>query len=167
MDNKIDTNIAKNKLMILYIIKKSNYTITYNQLSNFILMYDLINYFTFVEYYNELKDSNFFTNEKDNAITLSDFSEQILELLEDNIDENVKMKIDDVFTNTSLKDNNDVQIIPLEDGEYLIKLSLNELDSNFSFNFTVENIDEAKKIEKNWKDKNKSLYRQLVGVINP
>ncbi len=167
MDNKIDTNIAKNKLMILYIIKKSNYTITYNQLSNFILMYDLINYFTFVEYYNELKDSNFFTNEKDNAITLSDFSEQILELLEDNIDENVKMKIDDVFTNTSLKDNNDVQIIPLEDGEYLIKLSLNELDSNFSFNFTVENINEAKKIEKNWKDKNKSLYRQLVGVINP
>ena len=167
MDNKIDTNIAKNKLMILYIIKKSNYTITYNQLSNFILMYDFINYFTFVEYYNELKDSNFFTNEKDNAITLSDFSEQILELLEDNIDENVKMKIDDVFTNTSLKDNNDVQIIPLEDGEYLIKLSLNELDSNFSFNFTVENINEAKKIEKNWKDKNKSLYRQLVGVINP
>lgn len=167
MENKINTKIAKDKLMILYIIKKSKYKITYNQLSNFILEYGLLNYFTFVEYYNELKSTNFFINEEKPELVLSEFSTQILDLMEDNIDSDAKNKIDDVFDNHGLKDDlGQFQVINTENNKNIIKLTLDySIDDDFSLTFTVDNIEDLKKIESNWLNKNKSLYREIINKL--
>lgn len=166
MDNISNKKIAQNKLMILYIIKKSNSTITYNQLSNLILEYDLLNYFTFVEYFKELQSANFFTNDNSPEITLTDFSLEVLDLLDESIDENIKKKIDDIFSDNIKSDEHKTTIIPLKDGRCIMHLYIDtELDKYFQLNFTVDDIETAKKIEKAWNNKNKSLYHALINVI--
>lgn len=167
MDITLNSRIAKDKLMILYIIKKSNQTLTYNQLSNFILEYEMLNYFVFVEYFNQLTESNFLEKWKGPEIKLTDFALQTLELLEETIDEDKKEKIDLAFSKDSvLEDNKQFQLVPLEDGDCIVKLSVpKDLDENFNLNFTVDSIDKGKKIEEGWLNKNKSLYREILNII--
>ncbi len=168
MENSLHSKIAKEKLTILYIIKKSNYTLTYNNLSNLILEYNLINYFEFVEYFNELSNSNFIENRNGPQIKLTDFSLQTLELLEGAIDKDVKDEVDFIFSSDPNKrvELSEFQLVPLENGNCIVKLSVKgDLDENFLMEFTVENIEEGKKIESSWKNKNKSLYREIVNII--
>lgn len=167
MDNKINSKIAIDKLMILYIIKKSNDKITYNQLSNLILEYELLNYFTFVEYFNELKNTNFFLNDTTKELNLTDFSIQILDLMEDNINKDSKAIIDEIFNTKGLKDNyKNVQIISESENKLIVKLTIDEMiDEDFLLSFTLESPDDLKLIESNWKNKNKSLYRQILGIL--
>ena len=51
--------LAENKLLLLYIFKKTKFPISNNQITDIILENDLINYFTLQQYLNELLSSNF------------------------------------------------------------------------------------------------------------
>ncbi len=167
MDHSFHSKLAKEKLMILYIIKRSKFTMTYNNLSNLILEYDLMNYFEFVEYFNELGTSNFIEKWKGPEIRLTDFSMQALELLEGTIDKDVRDLIDNIFSAYSkIESTNEFQLIPLEDGKCIVKLALKgDLDKHFSMSFTVDSVEEGKSIERSWINKNKSLYREIVNII--
>ncbi len=167
MENSFHSKIAKEKLMILYIIKKSKFTMTYNNLSNLILEFELMNYFEFVEYFSELSSSNFIEKWQGPEVKLTDFAIQALELLEETIDKDVKMLIDDIFSEDSKSiDLREFQIVPLENGKCIVKLTITgDLDEHFSMNFTADSIEEAKKIERSWSNKNKSLYREIVNII--
>lgn len=162
-----DTNIAKEKLMILYIIKKSNFTLSYNNLSNLILEYELMNYFEFIDYFTELKKTNFIANSNKREISLTNFAMQSLELFENNINIKKKNLIDEIFTNDSKNLNrSECQVVNLEDEKYIVQLSLNgDLDNHFNLSFTIDNLEEAYTIEKSWSNKNRSLYREIINII--
>ena len=51
--------LAENKLIVLYIIKKVNYPISNTQLSEIVLENNLMNYFIFQQYLTELISSKF------------------------------------------------------------------------------------------------------------
>ena len=167
MENKPNSKIAEEKLMILYIIKKSNSTLNQQQLTNLVLEYDLLNYFTFVEYLNDLLDSNFLEKLGGPEIKLTDFSLQVLELLEENISIEKRTKIDGIFeTNDNSEYYSNSQLIPLEDGRCILRLSVSkDLDEQFNLQFTVNSLNEGKLIEKKWKNKNRSLYNELIRVL--
>ncbi len=167
MEHTSKSKIAQEKLMILYIIKKSNSTLTYNQLTNFILEFELLNYFTFVQYFGELSNSNFLEKWDSPTIKLTDFAMQALELLEETIDENARKTIDEIFSSSiDVTNVSDARLIPTEDGKCIINLSISkEIDDNFNFSFTTDTIDDAKKIEKIWYKRNKEIYEKLLNVI--
>lgn len=167
MENTTKSKIAQEKLMILYIIKKSNSTLTYNQLTNFILEFELLNYFTFVQYFSELSNSNFLEKWDSPTIMLTDFALQALELLEETIDSESRKTIDDIFSSSiDITNVSNARIIPNEDGSCIVMLSIGkEIDENFDFTFTTNNVDEAKKIEKAWYRNNKDIYKELLKVI--
>ncbi|NLV88030.1 MAG: DUF4364 family protein, partial [Tissierellia bacterium] len=51
--------LAQNKLLLLYIIKFSNRTFTNNELTEFVLERNYMNYFFIQQYLSELVDSHF------------------------------------------------------------------------------------------------------------
>lgn len=167
MENTSKEKIAEEKLMILYIIKKSNSTLTYSQLTNFILEFELLNYFTFVQYFSELSNSNFLEKWDSPTIKLTDFSIQVLELMENTIDEESRKTIDDIF-NSSIDITNvsDARLIPTENGKCIIILSVNNsIDENFNLSITTDSIEEAKNIEKSWYRKNNDIYSDILKLI--
>ena len=163
-----NTKIAKEKLMILYIIKKSNFTLNFNQLTNLILEFDFLNYFTFMQYFKELSNSSFFEKWDKQEIKLTDFAIQVLELLENTIDDNIKLKIDDIFLeNSKFELNTNARLIPTSSGKCVVNLSLNQNEeSDFSINFTVDSLESGEKIEKAWKNDSKNFYKKLMNAIN-
>lgn len=166
MDNNLNFKVANDKLLILYIIKKSKCNLSFEQLSSLILENDLMDYFTFVEYFNELKNSKFFDLDDGVVLILSDFSIQILELLEGNIDIILKEKVDNIFSSKALDlEQAEFELIPLNKDKSIIKLSIKgSLDENFSMTFTISNNNDFEKIQENWVNKNRSIYHELVKV---
>lgn len=114
-----------------------------------------------------MKNNNFINDSKSPELKLTDFSIQILELLEESIEKSMKEKIDNIFSTDSIDDNiSEFQLIPLENGECIVKLSLNsELDPYFNFSFTVNSIEEGRELEHSWINKNKFLYIELLRII--
>lgn len=167
MNNKLNSKVADDKLLILYILKKSNCTLTFEQLSNLILENNFLNYFQFIEYFNELKNSKFFVQSEIPKIQLSDFSIQILELMEDSIDLILREKVDKIFSLDSVSlENPEFQVIELPDGSYLIKLFLlGELDENFALSFSLNDKNQIEIIKNNWLNKNKSIYREFLKIL--
>lgn len=167
MDNNLNLKVANDKLLILYIIKKSNCKLSFEQLSSLILENELMDYFTFVEYFNELKNSKFFNLDDGRILILSDFSIQILELLEDNIDIILKEKVDNVFSPQAMDiENPEFELIPLNKDKTIVKLAIKgSLDENFSMTFTLDNDKDFERLRENWLNKNKSFYHELLKVI--
>lgn len=167
MEQSLNSQIAKDKLMILYIIFKSNSTLTYNQLSHFILEFEMMNYFSFVEYYNQLTESNFLEKWQGPEIKLTDFAVQTLELLENSIDSEKKEMIDKVFSSEYVtEDFREFQLVPLENGKCIVKLTVSkDLDEHFELNFTIDSIEDGKKLEDKWLNKNKSFYREILNIL--
>lgn len=167
MDNTLNSKKANEKLLILYIIRKSNNNISYNQLSNLILEHNLIDYISFVEYFNELKDSKFIDKVSPSEIILSDFSIQTLDLMESTLDIIKKETIDKIFSTDGYdKNNQEFNSLPTDEGNFIVKLTIRgQLDENFSLSFTAKNKDDLKKISETWINKNKSLYHEILNLI--
>ena len=165
MVEQIHKKIAHDKLIVLYIIKKA-VNISLNQLNNFILEYNIINYFDFIKYQKELVDANMVVISDRNFITLTDLSIEILKVMSDNINPEIKSFIDNTFKNTSISDNIDHSIYtPLKTNGYLVKLTVKDLDENFSLEFTVDNKKEAEEIKTLWDNKSRSLYNEIINKL--
>jgi len=165
--------MARNKLVLLYIIKYSPDEYTNATLTEFLLEKTYMNYFLIQQYLSELVEQNLLelTGNEDKFYSILPKGEEILEYFQNKIPETVKAELSDDF-NLQLEANiTDTQIVaeyyPKEkDEQYTVNLKLVENeDILFSLYLDVGSEKQAKFISEKWKDNPQSIYQNIISLF--
>src|SRR5690606_25365276 len=92
--------LAQNKLLLLYIIKFSNKDFTNNELTEFVLERNYMNYFFIQQYLSELVNSNFIEKvniDSKEVYRLLEKGDVALSYFEDRIPNSIKEELDNEF----------------------------------------------------------------------
>src|SRR5699024_10019750 len=118
--------MAQNKLLLLYIIKKSPYTFSKHQLNEFILEKGFMNYFYLQQYLSELVESELIElslMDDESKYTISEKGDIALNYFDGKIPSKIKSEVEEEFqTHRTLK-KKETQVLaeyyPKEDAQYM------------------------------------------------
>lgn len=166
--------LAQNKLLLLYIIKMSPYPLSKDELTEFILKKNYMNYFSVQQYLLELVDSNFIeissTENNKNKYTLLEKGNVTLNYLEGKLSTNIKEELSKDFETQKVDKKIETQIIAdyykKENSNYTANLKLVENDDIlFSLYLDVGSESQAKLICSAWKDRTESIYKDIINLL--
>lgn len=168
------SELAENKLLMLYVLKTINEPISNIQLTEIILENNFINYFTFQQYLSELEESKFveyqeindkkllaITKEGDNVLSL--FQARISPSQISIVDQYIKEKIGIIkkeltihadYTLGSGYDNFIVDLKAIEDKSLLMELKL-----------SVPTKEQASSICNKWKENPSEIYTNVINIL--
>lgn len=165
--------MAQNKLLLLYIIKKSPYNFSKHQLNEFILEKAYMNYFYLQQYLSELVDSELIEIsiiDDEPRYVISEKGDLALNYFDGKIPEKMKLELAEEFqTHKSMK-KRETQVLseyfPKEDNQYMVNLKLVENDDTlFSLYIDVPSIEQAKIVCKTWEEKTDSIYMNIMNMF--
>lgn len=170
---KDSADLAENKLLILYILKKIDTPISNSDITHIILENNLINYFALQQYLSELIQSNFINDEKEDkrhSITITSKGQKALELFINRIPDKKKKLIDEYIDSyiKELKNGKEsfAEYLPYMDNKFIIKLKLKEDEKLLiELLLTAESNTEVNEICKNWKENANEIYRTILNKL--
>jgi DNA-binding PadR family transcriptional regulator len=161
------------KLIILYLLERVDFPLSYAQLSEFILEREYVNYFTFQQAIVELTEIDYIKAEtvrntslyritKEGQKSLTYFQSKISSLIREDIEtfliehkyqlRNETSTLADYYRTTS--------------GDYAARCRVLEKDSTLiDLTLTVPTEDQAISICKNWKEKSQELYTSIIHTL--
>lgn len=165
--------LADNKLLILYILNKINFPISNSQLTDIVLENNLMNYFTFQQYFSELLNSNFLVlidKQAKQNINITKQGNEILELFMNRISQDKIEKI-----NGYLKD----KIITIKkaaavtadytienENSYTVNLKATENDIVLiDIKINVVSNKQARDLCAKWKENSSKLYNKIITLL--
>ena len=130
------SELAENKLLLLYILDKIKVPITNNQLTEMVLENSLMNYFTLQQYISELDDSEFFQYDEQmdkKLLRVTEKGENVLSFFKDRIspskidllDQYIAQKIDIIKKELVIQSD----YTPSNDDNFIVELKAFEDDS--------------------------------------
>ncbi len=164
--------LAQNKLLILYIIKKASYDFSKEALTEFILSKDYMNYFLFQQYMLELSESHFIEidNSYEENILLLEKGDLALDLFETKVPQALKDELDEVFKVEEAVKKKESQIVSeyfeKENNQYTVNLKLIENEETlFSLYLNVASASQAESICNTWKADPDKIYQGIVNMF--
>lgn len=164
-----DFELALNKLLILYIISNFNHKLKENDLSYFILNYELFNYFYFKQYITEMESTGLILFDEDKNYYLSNDGKEALDLFyesipKDNI-EFINPKIEEYRHDLIVKNSVSANL-NLENDINYAHLSIKDGDVEV-LNLKIEISDEkmGKSIVKNFKKNPQRMYQDILKIL--
>ncbi|MFW2489034.1 DUF4364 family protein [Clostridium chromiireducens] len=167
------SELAENKLLMLYVLKSIKNPISNNQLTEIILENNFINYFTFQQYLSELEESNFVEYHEINdkkLLILTKKGDNVLSLFKDRIspskisitNEYIKEKIESIKRELTIHadytlGSNDSFIVDLkaiENESLLMELKL-----------SVPSKNQATLICNRWKENPSDIYTNIINLL--
>lgn len=167
--------LAQNKLLLLYIIDKSNSSLTNNELTELVLKNNYMNYFLVQQYLSELIESGFIEYKKDkdkdkSVYIILEKGKATLSYFEGRIPTEIKKQILSIFP-----DNKEEMIKPTNiigeyyknaNNEYTVNLKLIEkCETLFSLYLSVPTKEQAEHICQVWKNKTEYIYKNLLNML--
>jgi predicted transcriptional regulator len=170
--------LAENKLLLLYILSQTEFSLTNAKLTQFILENDIMNYFMLQQYLSELKEADFIA-ETQNAIgqntlcqmiTLTEKGRNALDYFVNRIPSDQKNTIDAILSMENNKSLQHSQIkaeyIKLENNEYSVVLSIMEdMKSLVHLSLNVQSEKQAKEMCQNWNKKAGEVYGNIMYLL--
>ena len=165
--------LAQNKLLLLYIIKESTYNFTKNQLTEFILEKNYMNFFLIQQYLSELIDSDFIElveNGNEEQYNLLEKGNIALDYFINKIPEKIKKDLEAEFQSQRIQQKKETQVLTeyyqREDGQYVVNLKLVENgDTLFSLYLNVATADQAEIISHSWKERTDFIYSETIKLF--
>lgn len=163
--------LAQNKLILLYILDKSETPLTNDEITEFVMENNYINYFLIQQYLTELIESEFIKYLKDNkAYVLSSKGTSTLFYFRDRISEKTKDKISNEFSIIEEKAKIKAQVVgeyyEKNNTEYVANLKLIENNETLlNLSLTVTTIEQAKNICNTWKNNTEYIYKTLFNLL--
>lgn len=165
--------IARDKLVLLYIIKHSPDEYTNTTLTEFLLEKTYMNYFLIQQYLSELIEKSLlaFTGEDNNFYSILPKGEETLKYFHNKIPESIKAELSDDFNLQMNSNIIDTQIVaeyyPKEkDEQYTVNLKLVENDDIlFSLYLDVGSKSQAEFISDKWKENPQSIYQNIINLF--
>lgn len=165
--------LAQNKLLLLYIIDKSEKPLTNEEITEFVLENNYMNYFLIQQYLSELVNSKFieYANKEDKKVyIILDKGRVTLYYFEDRIPTNIKVDISNKFIEQKNIEKRATQVIgeyfKKDEYEYTVNLKLVENeDTLFSLYLNVTTAKQAKKICDTWKDNTEYIFKNILNML--
>ncbi|NLY45084.1 MAG: DUF4364 family protein [Tissierella sp.] len=165
--------LAQNKLLLLYILKETNYNFTKNQLTEFILEKNYMNFFSIQQYLSELIDSDFIElvdNDNEQHYNLLEKGNIALDYFVSKIPEKIKKDLEAEFQSQKIKQKKETQVLSehykRDDGQYVVNLKLVENgDTLFSLYLNVASEKQAEMIGHSWKEKTDFIYSETIKLL--
>lgn len=165
--------LAQNKLLLLYIIKFSNRSFTNNELTEFVLERNYMNYFFIQQYLSELVVSNFIEKvniDSREIYKLLEKGEMALSYFEDRIPNSIKEELDREFNRFKIESKRETQVISdyyqKENNLFVVNLKLVENeDVLFSLYLDVASKEQAELICEKWKKDTEHIYKNIIKLL--
>lgn len=162
------TDLAINKLIILYILNKIDKPISNSHLTQVVLENNLINYFSLQQYISELIDSGFIKTIKDGKKQFLIISSKGLDTLNfffNRIPDSKIEKLDEYLENKT-SDNEKIEAkteyMPTKDG-FEITLMLKKGQKNLvELKLPAKTMEDVEAIRENWNNNGISIYDYLT-----
>ncbi|MCR2045334.1 DUF4364 family protein [Anaerosalibacter massiliensis] len=165
--------LAQNKLLLLYIIDKSDAPLTNGEITEFVLENNYMNYFLVQQFLSELIESKFieytkkegkerYTILKKGKLTLNYFINKIPNEVKKDIDIKFQVKKEEIERETQIIGD----YYKKGKNEYVVNLKLVEKDSTlFSLYLNVVSSQQAKMICDNWKSSPDKVYQEILNTL--
>jgi predicted transcriptional regulator len=167
------SDLAENKLLLLYIFDKIKLPISTNQITQIILENSFINYFTLHQYISELLAAgflNYTATDIKHRLIITDRGSKVLSMFQKRLPKN-KVEVLDTYLNTHLdnikkeitvsadytienKNNYIVNLITSENNNALIDLKIN-----------VSTNKQAQELCNKWKNSSTELYEKILKLL--
>lgn len=165
--------LAQSKLLLLFIIDKSNNTLSNEELTEFILEKNYMNYFLIQQYLSELVESDFIKyceDEKRKTYKILDKGKTILSYFEDRLPIDIKNEISIKFSKVEEEKKLSTEVtgeyFKKDNGQYLVNLKLIEnMETLFSLYLNVATEKQAKKFCETWKLNTEDIYIKVLNML--
>lgn len=165
--------LAQNKLLLLYIIDKSEKPLTNEEMTEFVLENNYMNYFLIQQYLSELISSNFIeylTIEDKNVYKIMDKGKATLSYFEDRISKVIKEEITSKFIKIRENEKKATQVLceyfKKNNSQLMVNLKLVENEETlFSLYLNVPTDKEADKICHTWKNNTEYIYKNILNIL--
>lgn len=166
-------DLAQNKLLLLYIIDMSPNAFSKDELSEFVLEKNYMNYFLIQQYLSELLDSKFIElREIDNkkVYTIMESGEVALSYFNDRISDSIKDELKEQFGEREQQDLIETQILcdfyEKANNQYVVNIKLVENeDTLFSLYMDVVTKKQAELICGRWKKNPEYIYKNVIDLL--
>ncbi len=167
------TTLARNKVLILYILKQIAQDIREDDLFKIISTIDNINYFIFKQILKDLIDSklvDLFTKDDDQVVKITVQGINAHSLTKNVLPGLVKLKADNTFKEvfSKIEEESSVvaEFIPKDENNYTVKCKIVENNETiFEIKTYAGSRERAKKIVDNWEKNASTLYPQLLNIL--
>ena len=168
-----DQTLAKNKVLILYILNQVKEAMTNNSLYKIVLAVIDMNYFYFQQFLLDLIEHNYvmhYSNEENTLYQITDKGRETLELTEDilpgiiklQVDTNLKGAIEDVAEENSIV----AEYTPKSENNYIVTCKIVEHNEClFEIKTFAGSREQAKQIVDNWKSYAIQIYPKLLETL--
>ncbi len=165
--------LAENKLLLLYIFKKTKFPISNNQITDIILENDLINYFTLQQYLNELLSSNFIKqidSENNHKFIITKKGIKVLSLFGNRISKN-KIDISDNYIDKRFHDieskiSINANYTTKNKNSFMVNLKISESNSTLmNLNLNVDSKKTAQQLCEKWEKNFSEIYYKIVELL--
>lgn len=165
--------LAKFKLLLLYIIHYIGSPASNVQLTQFVLENNIMDYFMLQQFLSELKDSKFITeefNDKKHAFTITNMGKDTLNYFINHISESKIEHVNELLNIQKERLILNAQVtadyIKLKNNEYLARLKATENDLPIiNLELNVVNNKQAKQICEKWLENAPSFYNQIINML--
>jgi predicted transcriptional regulator len=166
------TELAENKLLLLYLFSKINLPISNNQITEIILKNNLMDYFTLQQYITELSASKFLVTidyEGKQRLKITESGSNVLNLFDNRISPSKKDLID-----TFIKENIDTikkqmtisADYTIEGDNYIVNLKATENDIMLmDLKVNVASIKQANELCTKWKNNSSDIYTNIISLL--
>jgi predicted transcriptional regulator len=167
------SDLAENKLILLYIAEKIKLPISNIALTEIVLSNNLLNYFTLQQYIFELVSSNLLRNiEKDekNMLELSDKGSRVLSMFNNRLSKEKREIIDKYLEKNMDNIKKEITITADytidENNNFIVELGASENDSPLiNLKLTVGSNAQAKSLCSKWKENSSELYNKIISTF--
>lgn len=171
--NSDNTNIAENKVLILYILDKLNRGITNDGLFKIISSINEINYFYFQQILTDLVDSKLvgtYTKDDETVFEITSEGKNNFSLTEDVLPGIMKLKADNIFKKElyEIEEASSVsaEYTPKNEKDFTVKCKIVENNETiFEIKTFAGSSDRAKRIIDNWNNNATTLYPKILNLL--
>ena len=170
--NNTDREV-RDKLTLIYIMARFNVPLSYQQLTEFVMGLELINYFTMLQYLTEMKETGLIEENtiedeqlvmvtKDGHRTLSMFTERISASSAETIEAAIEITKSKMAKERQIRAN----FKRVSDNEFSVHLEMLEGDNHLmNLKFLVFTQERAKMLCESWNRNAPNLYGDLIHQI--
>lgn len=163
----------KFKIIILYTINQFSVPLTNQQLTDFILEHDIMNYFDLQQFLTDLVESSmleYSTSEGENYYIITESGKNTLELFLDRVSQSLRRKINDSVDSKKksfvIKTNVTADYFKEDDNDYVVHLTVNEgIYTLMDIKVNVVSNKHAKQICENWEKRAQYLYGDILNRL--
>jgi len=161
------------KLMVLYMLKQIDFSMTLSQISDFIIGREYTDAFTLQSTISSLTEGNMVNAQTLGSITyyaITEEGEQTVDLLEDRLAPGIRKDIVDFLKQNRHRMRNEVSVLSdytrKAGGEYEVQCLIREKDDVLlDLRIPVTDEETAKAVSMNWTDISQEVYAYLIGKL--